>query len=55
MTKGTRYAYLPFFYGEEDAEVRQRNRAFLDKASGGVAEVTPSESLTHNSTLGSTP
>lgn len=43
VTKGTRYAYLPFLYGEEDAEVRQRNRAFLDKASGGVAEVTPSE------------
>ncbi len=37
VTKGTRYAYLPFLYGEEDAEVRKRNLAFLDKASGGVA------------------
>jgi predicted 2-oxoglutarate/Fe(II)-dependent dioxygenase YbiX len=29
VTKGTRYAYLPFLYGEADAELRQRNLAFV--------------------------
>ncbi|CAN5381892.1 hypothetical protein BH10PSE6_BH10PSE6_10390 [soil metagenome] len=29
VTTGTRYAYLPFLYGEEDAALRERNRAFL--------------------------
>lgn len=37
MTKGMRYAYLPFLYGEQDAELRTINSAFLDKASGGSA------------------
>lgn len=29
VTTGTRYAYLPFLYGEEDAALRERNRAFI--------------------------
>lgn len=40
MTKGRRYAYLPFLYGEEEAELRRQNERFLDKASGGQADVT---------------
>jgi predicted 2-oxoglutarate/Fe(II)-dependent dioxygenase YbiX len=39
VTKGTRYAYLPFLYDEEGAKVRDANRQFLDRASGGVADV----------------
>ncbi|MBM3643739.1 MAG: 2OG-Fe(II) oxygenase [Alphaproteobacteria bacterium] len=39
VTKGTRYAYLPFLYGDTDAELRERNKAFLDKASGGQVDV----------------
>ena len=40
VTKGTRYAYLPFLYDEAGAEIRKRNVQFLDKASGGTAEVS---------------
>jgi predicted 2-oxoglutarate/Fe(II)-dependent dioxygenase YbiX len=40
VTKGTRYAYLPFLYDEAGAEVRKKNMQFLDKASGGTAEVS---------------
>jgi predicted 2-oxoglutarate/Fe(II)-dependent dioxygenase YbiX len=40
VTKGTRYAYLPFLYDEAGAEVRKKNMQFLDKASGGSAEVS---------------
>lgn len=29
VTAGTRYAYLPFLYGEEDATLRERNRVFV--------------------------
>jgi predicted 2-oxoglutarate/Fe(II)-dependent dioxygenase YbiX len=39
VTKGTRYAYLPFLYDEEGAKVRDANRQFLDRASGGEADV----------------
>ena len=40
VTKGARYAYLPFLYGEEEAELRRQNERFLDKASGGQADAT---------------
>ena len=40
VTKGTRHAYLPFLYADEDAEVRKRNLVFLDKASGGKVDVS---------------
>ena len=40
VTKGTRYAYLPFLYDEEGAKVRDANRKFLDKASGGEVDVS---------------
>jgi len=40
VTKGTRYAYLPFLYDEAGARTRDENRKFLDKASGGEAEVS---------------
>ena len=43
VTRGTRYAYLPFLYGDEDAETRKRNLVFLDKASGGAAEAAQDE------------
>jgi hypothetical protein len=39
VTKGVRYAYLPFLYGEADAEVRERNKDFLDVRSGGRARL----------------
>jgi predicted 2-oxoglutarate/Fe(II)-dependent dioxygenase YbiX/peroxiredoxin len=31
VTKGTRYAFLPFFYNEEAAKIREANRGFLDR------------------------
>jgi len=37
VTKGRRYAYLPFLYGERDAKLRERNERFLDKVSIGKA------------------
>jgi hypothetical protein len=40
VTKGTRYAYLPFLYDEQGAKVRQENMRFLDKGSGGMADVS---------------
>ena len=43
VTRGTRYAYLPFLYGDEDAETRKRNLVFLDKASSGAAEAAQDE------------
>jgi len=39
LTKGVRYAYLPFLYGDADAEVRERNKDFLDVRSGGRAQL----------------
>lgn len=42
VTKGRRYAFLPFLYDEAAAEIRKRNSAFLDLANGGkAATVTP--------------
>jgi hypothetical protein len=38
VTKGKRYAYLPFLYGEAEAELRERNKDFLDVRSGGRAQ-----------------
>ena len=32
VTRGTRYVFLPFLYGEEDAKLRAQNRQFLDDA-----------------------
>jgi predicted 2-oxoglutarate/Fe(II)-dependent dioxygenase YbiX len=46
VTKGTRYAYLPFLYDEAGAKVRQENMKFLDKGSGGLAEVSSLVSAT---------
>jgi hypothetical protein len=39
ITKGVRYAYLPFLYGDADAELRERNKDFLDVRSGGRAQL----------------
>jgi hypothetical protein len=39
VTKGTRYAYLPFLYNDDDAKVRQENRKYLDSKSGGMVDV----------------
>jgi hypothetical protein len=38
VTKGVRYAYLPFLYGAADAELRERNRDFVEARSGGRAQ-----------------
>jgi predicted 2-oxoglutarate/Fe(II)-dependent dioxygenase YbiX len=45
MTRGVRYAYLPFLYGEADALVRQEGENFLDIESGGKAVARPADSL----------
>jgi predicted 2-oxoglutarate/Fe(II)-dependent dioxygenase YbiX len=34
VTKGKRYAFLPFLYDEEAAKVRAKNNAFLDESVG---------------------
>src|SRR4029078_7193613 len=39
VTKGTRYAYLPFLYNDEDAKLRQENKKYLDAKSGGLVDV----------------
>jgi predicted 2-oxoglutarate/Fe(II)-dependent dioxygenase YbiX len=36
VTRGTRYAYLPFLYGEADAELRQRNLPFVADPAGAA-------------------
>jgi hypothetical protein len=33
ITRGRRYAFLPFLYGEEDAALRAENNARLDESS----------------------
>lgn len=33
VTSGTRYAYLPFLYTDDDAELRRRNEVFLESKS----------------------
>lgn len=38
VTKGRRYAFLPFLYDDAAAEVRQRNRKYLGDLSGAVGE-----------------
>jgi predicted 2-oxoglutarate/Fe(II)-dependent dioxygenase YbiX len=38
ITSGKRYVYLPFLYGEAEAEIRKRNELFLDQRSGGKAK-----------------
>ncbi|QQS11260.1 MAG: 2OG-Fe(II) oxygenase [Rhodospirillales bacterium] len=48
VTRGTRYAYLPFLYTDADAELRERNKAFLDARSGGRAGLpaqTPDDTM----------
>lgn len=37
VTRGRRYAYLPFLYDEEGARIRQEGEAFLDVSAGGRA------------------
>ena len=39
VTKGTRYAYLPFLYNDDDAKLRQENKKYLDAKSGGLVDV----------------
>ncbi len=39
IAKGKRYVYLPFLYGEAEAEKRRRNEEYLDQRSGGKAKV----------------
>jgi hypothetical protein len=41
VTRGCRYAYLPFLYGEADAETRQRGQAFLAGAEAPAAPPAP--------------
>ncbi|MBU1378733.1 MAG: 2OG-Fe(II) oxygenase [Alphaproteobacteria bacterium] len=38
VTSGRRYAFLPFFYGEAEQVVRQRNLAFLESAPPKAAD-----------------
>jgi hypothetical protein len=38
VTSGVRYAYLPFLYGEEGAQLRKASEEFLDKRNGGRAD-----------------
>jgi hypothetical protein len=45
VTRGLRYAYLPFLYGEGDAPVRQEGEYFLDMRSGGKADARSAGSL----------
>ena len=35
MTRGTRYAFLPFLYNDDDAALRERNLDRVDVRSGG--------------------
>ncbi|HEY8571133.1 2OG-Fe(II) oxygenase [Phenylobacterium sp.] len=37
VTRGRRYAFLPFLYDEAGAEIRRESEAFLDVAAGGKA------------------
>ena len=37
VTRGRRYAFLPFFFDEAGEALRQANLKFLDAASGGTA------------------
>lgn len=37
VTRGRRYAFLPFFYDEEGQRIRERNIAFLDTAPADAA------------------
>jgi hypothetical protein len=39
VTKGIRYAYLPFLYGDADAELREKNKDFVDERSGGRVKI----------------
>ncbi|MGE0421037.1 MAG: 2OG-Fe(II) oxygenase [Reyranellaceae bacterium] len=34
VTSGTRYAYLPFLYNDDDADLRRRNEVFLESRGG---------------------
>jgi peroxiredoxin/predicted 2-oxoglutarate/Fe(II)-dependent dioxygenase YbiX len=40
VTRGKRYAFLPFLYDEEGARVRQANREFVADAAGSAPETT---------------
>ena len=37
VTKGTRYAFLPFLYDDAAAEIRERNNAFLGEGVGAYS------------------
>ena len=34
ITRGKRYAFVPFFYGEDEAHLRMRNNEYLDDGEG---------------------
>ena len=38
MTKGRRYAFLPFFYDEEGQRIRDANLAFMAKGEGALID-----------------
>ena len=42
VTKGVRYAYLPFFYDDEGARIRQANMATFDAASAEEGQLAAS-------------
>jgi predicted 2-oxoglutarate/Fe(II)-dependent dioxygenase YbiX len=43
VTAGRRYAFLPFFYDEEGAAIREKNRAYLalEGNAAGTSDVDP--------------
>jgi len=42
VTRGARYAFLPFIYDDEAAKIRQANHGFLAQERGGEALGEPS-------------
>jgi predicted 2-oxoglutarate/Fe(II)-dependent dioxygenase YbiX len=44
VTRGARYAFLPFIYDEEAAKIRAANHAFLAQDQGGRAILEPPSS-----------
>lgn len=40
VTKGVRYAFLPFLYDEASARIREQNLQFVEAAAGGLIEET---------------
>jgi predicted 2-oxoglutarate/Fe(II)-dependent dioxygenase YbiX len=55
VTRGRRYAFLPFLYDNAAAEIRKQNRAFVDERAGKYASPTASDVQEEESTPNSHP